>query len=124
MRSPSIVHLVDDDDAVRDSVRVLLESYGMSVQDYASGGEFLDGEKKERGCLLVDVHMPGTSGIELLEKIRRCGSALPVIVFSGRGDPALKERAIKAGAFAFLEKPVSDESLIAELERAIGSGAV
>ena len=100
-------------------MRMLLESCGMAVGDYASAGEFLDGGANARGCLLVDVHMPGMSGIELLERIRRCGCTLPVIVTSGRSDPALKERAFKAGAFTFLEKPVNDDLLVAELERAL-----
>jgi two-component system, LuxR family, response regulator FixJ len=123
MRNLSIIQLVDDDDAVRDSMRLLLESCGLKARGYASAGEFLEDGRTEGGCLLLDVHMPGMNGIELLERIRRSGSTLPVIVITGRGDPALKERAIKAGALAFLEKPVDDSLLIAELDRALASGA-
>jgi len=117
------IHLVDDDDAVRDSMRALLESYGMDVRDYVSGEEFLSGEKKERSCLLLDMHMPGLNGIEVLESMRRCGSSLPVIVVSGRSDPGLKERAMRAGALALFEKPVNDALLLAALNRAFIAAA-
>lgn len=113
-----MIHLVDDDTAVRDSMHVLLESFGMDVRDYASAGEFLERGEHDRGCLLLDVHMPGMTGIELLESMRRCGSAMPAIMISGRSDELLKERANKAGALAFLEKPVNDALLLAELDRA------
>ena len=113
-----MIHLVDDDTAVRDSMHVLLESFGMDVREYASAREFLDCGEQDRGCLLLDVHMPGMGGIELLESMRRCGSAMPTIMISGRSDELLKERANRAGALAFLEKPVNDALLLAELDRA------
>ena len=113
------VYVVDDDEAVRDSMRILLESLGIEVQDYPSASEFLarngvDGD----GCLLLDLHMPGMNGIELLELMQEQGTKLPTIVITGRSDPVLKDRALKAGAMDLLDKPVEDEVLIRSLERA------
>lgn len=112
-QKPSVVHVVDDDGAVRDSTRALLESYGIEVRDYASAGEFLAcGQVLTRGCVLLDLHMPGMSGLELLEVLRKQGSKLSVIITTGRGDPALKERAVRAGAMTLLDKPVDAGCLL------------
>ena len=117
---PSIVHVVDDDEAVRDSMRALLESYGIEVQAYASAREFLvAGPAQRRGCVLVDLHMPGMGGLELLEALKAQGSRIPVIAITGRSDSMLKERATRAGAVTLLEKPVSDEALLSTLALAL-----
>lgn len=85
------VYVVDDDDAVRDSMRVLLESSGLDVRVYSSAQEFLAHVcKSPKGCLLLDLHMPGMSGVELLEALRMQGSRLPVVIITGRSDPMLK----------------------------------
>lgn len=115
-----IVHVVDDDEAVRDSMRALLESYDIVVRDYASAGEFLAGQPSSPGCVLLDLHMPGMSGMELLERLQDQGSKLSVIAITGRGDSTLKERTIRAGALTLLEKPVRDDQLVATLARALG----
>ena len=118
--APSIVHVVDDDEAVRDSTRALLESYGIEVRAYASAGEFLRaGSAQPRGCILLDLHMPGMSGLELLEILRARGSKLPVVAVTGRGDAVLKERVVRAGAVMLLDKPISDATLLDSLARAL-----
>jgi two-component system response regulator FixJ len=116
---PREIHIVDDDDAVRDSMRVLLESLGFEVRDYNSAIDFLNRRGVERkGCLLLDLHMPVMSGIELLEQMQSEGSMLPTIVITGRGDPVLRERALKSGALALIDKPVSDDALLGAIDRA------
>ena len=120
--SGGLVHVIDDDEPVRDSMCALLEACGFNVRQHASAHDFLDTFETERaGCLVVDVHMGGMSGIELLEFLKARPSAPPVIIVSGRADPALTERAVRAGAMAVLRKPADDEELIGLIERALGN---
>ena len=117
---PSIVHVVDDDEAVRDSMRALLESYGIEVRAYASAREFLvESPAHATGCVLLDLHMPGMTGLELLETMQAQGMRVPVIAITGRSDSVLKERAARAGAVTLLDKPVSDEMLMNSLASAL-----
>jgi FixJ family two-component response regulator len=106
------VYIVDDDEAVRDSLRSLLESYRLTVRDYASADDFLTDEQPKVGCLLLDLHMPGMTGLQLLRRLRNDRSRLPVIAITGRSDPTLKKQVAQAGAFALLEKPMSDDVLL------------
>jgi FixJ family two-component response regulator len=108
-----LIHIVDDDAAVRDSLRALLESSGMSVRDYDSAHDFLErGATSPDGCVLLDVHMPGMSGLELLDILRSRRFGLPVIVITGRSDSALRVRATEAGACAVFDKPVDEDDLL------------
>jgi len=103
------VYIVDDDESVRDSARALLESYDMMVEDYGSARAFLAGfDAGRRACLLLDVNMPEMGGLELLELLRDRQIGIPVIIVTAQRDATAVERAQRAGAFAFLEKPVGD----------------
>lgn len=113
------VYIVDDDESVRDSARALLESYDLTVEDYGSARAFLESfEAGSRGCILLDVNMPEMGGLELLELLRGREIGIPVIIVTGRSDIDVEERARRAGAFAFFEKPV-DESLIEAIGQAL-----
>jgi FixJ family two-component response regulator len=118
------VSAVDDDEAVRDSLRALLESHEMSVRDYSSAMEFLadtDGHGTEPDCIILDLHMPSLSGIELLEILRRRRVPTPVIILTGRGDADLRARAQRLGAVAVLDKPVADDVLVSAIESAVST---
>lgn len=106
------VYIVDDDEAVRDSIRLLLESSGFAAQDFASADLFLKSETGNMGCLLLDLHMPGISGLELLRLLRSRGMRRPVIVVSGRRDPVQDAEVWAAGATALLSKPFDDQQLL------------
>ena len=116
------VCVVDDDDGVRDSMRALLESHGFAVIDFNSAASFLAGVQGETfECLLLDLHMPGMSGLELQELLQRRGSHVPAILITGRNDSPLAGRIARAGFAALLQKPVSDERLLLEIRRACSS---
>jgi two-component system response regulator FixJ len=114
------IYVVDDDAAVRDSMRMILESYGLSVFDYASAQQFLDDTTAHagNGCLVLDHHMPHMSGLELLDKLRAWRISIPVVMVTGRSDAKLKDRARAAGAAVLLDKPVSDGDLLQAIELA------
>jgi FixJ family two-component response regulator len=114
------IFVVDDDEAVRESTRALLESYGMTVQDFASARDFLTANPKPAcGCLLLDIHMPEMSGPELMQELRARGATIPVIGITGRYDAALGARVKQAGAIELLLKPVDDAELTATIDRAL-----
>jgi len=108
-----LVYVVDDDEAVRDSMRWLLEANGFRVSSFASAEEFLARlpDPEPIACLLLDVRMPGMSGLELHEELVRRGSALPLIFITGHGDVPMAVSRMKKGAHDFLEKPFSDAQL-------------
>jgi two-component system response regulator FixJ len=107
------VHVVDDDAAMRDSLRFLLKSAKLEVRTYESADAFLRALPEIKGgCVLTDVRMPGLSGIELLRRLKKAPIDLPVIVMTGHGDVTLAVEAMKEGAIDFLEKPFDDEVLL------------
>lgn len=117
------VHVVDDDEAVRESLQMLLEAVGFTTCSFSSGREFLDGlGRGETGCVLLDVQMPDMSGLQIQEKLTEMGLPLPVIIMTGHGDVPLAVRAMKAGAFDFLEKPVLDDVLLDSVRSALAFG--
>jgi two-component system, LuxR family, response regulator FixJ len=118
--------IVDDDDAIRDSLRLLLESAGYTrIVAHNSGRRFLDEVSPQPGdCLLLDIRMPDMDGLELQAEIRRRGIRLPVIVMTGHGDVPIAVRAMKAGATDFIEKPFADDILIESVRRALALAAV
>jgi two-component system response regulator FixJ len=117
------VYIVDDDAAVRDSMRVLLETYGLTVRDYASARAFLsDRPSVEKSCLLLDLHMPEMSGLELVDWLQQDGLDIPTIIVTGRGDASTRARALAAGALALLNKPVEETELLHSLKTAWSEG--
>jgi FixJ family two-component response regulator len=115
-----VVYVVDDDEAVRDSTRLVLESYGMNVRTFGSPTAFLaEMDEAANGCLLLDQHMPGMTGLEFLEVLRANQSALPVIMITARSDAGFRARALRAGAVALLDKPVADDDLVRAIDRAL-----
>ena len=114
------VFVVDDDQAVRDSLRWLVESVGHKVRTYGSAQAFFDAyDPHQPGCLVLDVRMPGASGIEMQEHLRNTGAEIPIIVITGHADVATAVRAMKAGAVDFIEKPFSDQLLLDHIHRCI-----
>ena len=115
-----LVHIVDDDEALRDSLVWLLESAGLAVVAYASAEEFLaDWTPSFTGCLLLDVRMPGMSGLELHEKLLSQHCTLPVIFITGHGDVPMAVDALKKGAVDFIEKPFNDRDLLKLIEQCL-----
>src|SRR5262245_48857862 len=120
MLSNSLVHVIDDDDAMRDSLAFLLRAAKIEVRTYDSATAFLKTIPDDAaGCVLTDVRMPGLSGIDLLRQLKARGSTMPVIVITGHGDIQLAVEAMKIGAADFLEKPFDDEALLASVRAAI-----
>jgi len=118
---PDIVHVIDDDEAVRQSLEFLLKSADIGVRTYESAVAFLEElDEKTSGCLVTDVRMPQMSGLELLQRVRKTHPDLPVIVITGHGDVSLAVEAMKAGAADFLEKPFDDEALLGAVRDAFG----
>jgi len=113
MSKEPTVFLVDDDQAIRDSLRFLMKSVGLNIECFANAQDFLEAYQGERpGCLILDVRIPGMSGMELMERLWRKGCKLPVIIISGHADVALAVRAMKGGAIDVLEKPFKDQVLL------------
>jgi two-component system response regulator FixJ len=119
MSADRIVYVVDDDDSVRDSVAVLLQTAGYEVHAFPSGSAFLQmADAAQPGCVLLDMQMPEMSGLEVQEQLNERGFGFPVVVLTGQGDLGVAVRAMKGGAFEFLEKPCDGDALLACLEDA------
>jgi RNA polymerase sigma factor (sigma-70 family) len=124
MESEPTVFVVDDDPAVRDSLRDLIESAGLAVESHASAREFLDAYTPDRpGCLVLDVRMPGMSGLDLQEHLREKRFGIPVIIITAHGSVSDASRSFKMGAIDFLEKPFIHEDLLARISAAIEKDA-
>ncbi len=120
MTEQPTVFVVDDDEAVRDSLCWLIRSVGLAVETAESGQEFLDRFDRNRsGCVVLDIRMPGMSGLDLLERLREAEATIPVIMITGHGDVPMAVRALKAGAMDFIEKPFNDQVLLDCVQRAI-----
>ncbi len=114
------VHVVDDDAAVRDSLSFLLGFADIGVRTYASAIEFLDhADAAASGCILTDIRMPGMSGLDLVQELKKRGLMRPVIVLTGHADVALAVEAMKAGVMDFIEKPFDDEALLSAVRTAL-----
>jgi two-component system response regulator FixJ len=112
-----VVHLVDDDAAIRRSVGFMLKTSGHHVETYECGADLLkQGGKLDAGCILLDIRMPGMDGLEVQQALQDGGVGLPVIVMTGHGDVALAVKAMKAGAVDFIEKPFGKDALLASLD--------
>lgn len=113
------VHVVDDDEALLESIRFLLESVGLKVETYSSAQQFLDEFDDDSGCIVLDVRMPGMGGLELMEELRRRRVLLPVIIVTGHGDIPMAVRAMRSGARNFIQKPCNDQELIDTIREAL-----
>jgi two-component system response regulator FixJ len=114
------VFLVDDDDAVRDSLSLLLDSAGIATESYSTSAAFLDSYNPERpGCAVLDIRMPGMTGMELQEALQSAGIRIPIIFLTGHGNVPMSAKAFRAGAVDFLQKPVDENVLLSRIQEAL-----
>jgi len=117
-----VICIVDDDEAVRDSMHALLVTRGLGVKTFESAKSFLiDGDEHDCHCLLIDMHMPEMTGLALLTVLRERGNRAPAIVITAGGDSALAEQVERAGAMGLLHKPVGEDELFAWVDRALAA---
>jgi FixJ family two-component response regulator len=115
-----VVFVVDDDEAVCESLRLLIGDIGLEVRTFTNGRQFLDGYDSSRpGCLVLDVRMSGMSGLELQSRLSELGIRIPIIVITGHADVPMAVEAMKAGAVDFIEKPFRDQVLLDSIQRAV-----
>ena len=120
MDANAMVFVVDDDAEMRDSLNDLIRSVGLRVELYASAQDFLRSERPDvPGCLVLDVRMPGLSGLDLQRRLTEAGVSMPIIFISGHGDVPMTVRALKAGALEFLIKPFRDQDLLDAIQQAL-----
>jgi two-component system response regulator FixJ len=122
MTTEGTVHVVDDDEAIRDSLTLLLRAAGFTVAAYPSADAFLITAPSGPGCVVIDVRMPGMGGLELQEELARRGRRIPVIVMTGHAEVPLAVKAMKAGAVDFVEKPFEELAMLAAIRRAFSLG--
>ena len=119
-RTPRTVCIVEDDESVRRALRRLAYAAGLAVEAFASAEEFLQaGERVAPACLILDLHLPGLSGLELQERLKADGRSVPIVFITAYGNKEVRARALEAGAVAFLEKPFGERSLLDAVERAV-----
>jgi len=120
MATKAMIFIVDDDPSIRLALENLISSIGQQVETYAAAQDFLrDCPRNPAGCLILDVQMPGLSGLDLQSELNRAGIHLPIIFLTGHGDIPTTVRAMKAGAVEFLTKPVSDSELLTAINQAL-----
>ena len=119
MPDDPVVYVVDDDEGIRNSLESLIRSVGLSVQTFASAQEFLGTKRKAAGCLVLDVRLPGLSGLDLQSELVRKEIHTPIVFITGHGDIPMSVRAMKAGAVEFLTKPFREEDLLDAIRQAI-----
>lgn len=123
MSETACVYIVDDEEAIRDSLALLLRSVGIPTRLFPDGGSFLAAyHAGMRGCVVLDVRMPRMGGLELQQELNRRGCSLPLIFMSGHGDVPMAVEAMRAGAMDFLQKPFHDEDMIRRVQRAMEQG--
>jgi FixJ family two-component response regulator len=119
-RDSAVVYVVDDDEAVRDSLKLLLESVDLQCRTYASATEFLeDHDADQHSCLVADIRMPGMSGLDLQDELKRRGSTIPILFITGHGDVPMAVDAMKSGALDFIQKPFRDQDLLDRIHQAL-----
>jgi FixJ family two-component response regulator len=115
-----LIYVIDDDEAVRDSMGMLLESADLPYRCFASADRFIaEHDGSQRGCLILDIRMPGMTGIELQQKLTQMGSSLPIIFITGHGDVPMAVEAMRRGAFDFLRKPINEENFLERITYAL-----
>jgi FixJ family two-component response regulator len=120
MTSEAIVFVIDDDESIRESLKSLIRSVGLKVETFASAQEFLQSERPDvAACLILDVRMPGLSGLELQRELTEASIHIPIIFITGHGDIPMSVRAMKAGAVEFLTKPFRDQDLLDAIQQAL-----
>jgi FixJ family two-component response regulator len=118
-----VISIVDDDDSVRTAMKDMVESFGYAVVVFASGAEFLGSDRlRDSACLIADVRMPGINGLDLQRQLVALGNLIPIIFLTAFPDEKARDRAIKAGAIAYLSKPCSRSDLLAHIHSALASG--
>ena len=119
-RDEPLVYVVDDDEAVRDSLTLLLKAVGLASQTFSSAAEFLNHyDPEQHGCLVADIRMPGMSGLDLQDELNRGGAQIPLIFITGHGDVPMAVDAMKSGALDFIEKPFRDQDLLDRVQQAL-----
>jgi FixJ family two-component response regulator len=122
--APGDIYVVDDDSSVRDALSVVLTLEGFHVSSFAEGNSFLTAVRQHQpDCIILDVHMPGRSGLDILKELRSQHSAVPLFIISGQGDIPMAVDAIKNGALDFIEKPFNAETLVTRVREAIAAAA-
>lgn len=119
-KDSAVVYVVDDDEAVRDSLKLLLESVDLLCQTFASATDFLESHDPEQhSCLVADIRMPGMSGLDLQDELNRRSSTIPILFITGHGDVPMAVDAMKSGAIDFIQKPFRDQDLLDRIHEAL-----
>lgn len=120
MATENLVHIIDDDDAVRRSAAFMLRQAGYRIKQHVSGIAFLkEAKQAERGCVLLDVRMPEMDGLEVQQEMSKAGIDMPIVILTGHGDVSVAVQALRAGAINFIEKPYEKQTLVNAIEEAL-----